>query len=85
MSDAWPARLSPQAATHLAELAPTVQEMVRDILDIASRSPWSWPQWDRTDPEGEDVRRASIGALTVVYWVNRNLGHLRVLTIVWAG
>ncbi|MFI7360417.1 hypothetical protein ACIBTP_41770 [Streptomyces avidinii] len=58
---------------------------VRDVLDTASLSPWSRPQWDRTDPEGEDVRRASIGALTDVYWVNRNLGHLRVLTIVWAG
>ncbi len=85
MSDVWPVRLTPQAAAHLAALDPSVQEMVRDLLDIAARSPWSWPQWDRTDPEGEDVRRASIGPLTVVYWINRFLGHLRVLTIVWAG
>ncbi|MEU9235591.1 hypothetical protein [Streptomyces subrutilus] len=83
MSDVWPARLAPQAANYLAALDPHVQEMVRDVLDIASRSPWSWPQWDRTDPEGEDVRCASIGRLTVVYWVNRSLGRLRVLSVVW--
>ncbi|MEV7523533.1 hypothetical protein [Streptomyces sp. NPDC091371] len=84
MSDAWPARLAPRAAACLAGLDPAVREMARDVLDIASRSPWSWPQWDRTDPEGEDVRCAAVGPLTVVYWINRNLGHLRVLDIVWA-
>ncbi|MFC9955215.1 hypothetical protein ACFVIN_33170 [Streptomyces prasinus] len=85
MSDAWPARLAPSVSTYLADLAPAVQEMVRDLLDIASRSPWSWPQWDRTDPEGEDLRRASVGPLTVVYWINRSHGHLRVIDIVWVG
>ncbi|MGP3690306.1 hypothetical protein ACTVZO_37380 [Streptomyces sp. IBSNAI002] len=85
MADAWPARLAPQASACLAALDPPVQEMVRDVLDIASRSPWSWPQWDPTDPEGEDVRCASVGPLNAVYWVNRTLGHLRVLSILWAG
>ncbi|MFD5493404.1 hypothetical protein ACFWH4_10860 [Streptomyces sp. NPDC127091] len=85
MSDAWPAQLAPSVSTYLADLDPAVQEMVRDLLDIASRSPWSWPQWDRTSPEGEDLRRASVGPLTVVYWINRSLGHLRVIDIVWAG
>ncbi len=79
----WPARLSPQAAKTLTDLPATVQEMVRDILDIASRAPWGWPQWDTTDPDGEDLRTASIGPLTAVYWINRAAGRLHVIDIVW--
>lgn len=41
MSDAWRARLALPVSTYLAELDPPVQEMVRDLLDIASSSPWS--------------------------------------------
>lgn len=61
------------------------QEMVRDVLDIAVRSPWGWPQWNAGDPEGEDVRAASVGQLSVVYTVNRLTRHLSVLDIVWLG
>ncbi|MDX2692213.1 hypothetical protein [Streptomyces ipomoeae] len=85
MSQAWPARLSPNASKTLAALEAQVQEMVRDVLDIASRQPWGWSQWDPTDVEGEDLRTASVGPLTVVYWINRPREHLYVLDIVWAG
>jgi hypothetical protein len=36
----WPALLSPQAGKTLSELPPHAVEMVRDVLDIASRTPW---------------------------------------------
>ncbi|MGW3414561.1 hypothetical protein [Streptomyces sp. NPDC000888] len=85
MTPAWPARLSPNASKYLAAQEPEVQEMVRDVLDIASRQPWGWPQWDPTDIEGEDLRTAGVGPLTVVYWINRAHEHLYVLDIVWAG
>ncbi|MDQ8705429.1 hypothetical protein RCO28_23455 [Streptomyces sp. LHD-70] len=67
------------------ELPDHVREMTRDALDLASRSHWGWPQWDPTDPEGEDVRRAEVGPLTVVYTVNRPGAHLYVLAVTWAG
>lgn len=53
--------------------------MVREVLDIASRQPWGWPQWDLTDPEGPDLRRADVGPLTVVYFINRPRELLYVL------
>ncbi|MEV7617150.1 hypothetical protein [Streptomyces sp. NPDC089799] len=81
----WPARLSPQAAKALATLPEHAAEMVRDVLDIASRGPWSFPAFDRRDPEGEDVRSASVGQLTAVYFINRPLGRLYVIDIVWLG
>lgn len=75
MSDTpWPARLSPGALAALQVLPEHAQEMVRDVLDIAGR-----------DPEGEDVRSASVGQLTAVYWINCPAGHLYVLGIVWLG
>ncbi|MFH8716092.1 hypothetical protein [Streptomyces zaomyceticus] len=40
----WAARLSPQAAKSLTALPDPAREMVRDLLDIAVRSPWGWPQ-----------------------------------------
>ncbi|WP_406004844.1 hypothetical protein OG440_00665 [Streptomyces sp. NBC_00637] len=61
------------------------KEMVRDVLDIAARSPWGWPQWNAGDPEGEDVRAASIGQLSVVYVINRLTWRLSVLDVVWIG
>ncbi|MEU6214339.1 hypothetical protein ABZ891_31140 [Streptomyces sp. NPDC047023] len=36
----WAVRLSPQAAKTIAELPAPAREMVRDVLDIAVRSPW---------------------------------------------
>ncbi|WP_331733266.1 hypothetical protein OHU34_44475 (plasmid) [Streptomyces sp. NBC_00080] len=81
----WTVRLSPQAAKVLTELPAPAKEMVRDILDIAVRSPWGWPQWNARDPEGEDVRAASIGQLSVVYVINRLTRRLSVLDVVWLG
>jgi hypothetical protein len=85
VSDGWPARLSVQASSYLADLPNEVQQMVHDLLDLASRSPGDFPQWDKTDPDGSDLRRASIGSLTVVYLINRQMRHLHVLDVVWAG
>lgn len=81
----WAVRLSAQAAKTLTELPEHAKETVRDVLDIAVRSPWGWPQWNAGDPEGEDVRAASVGQLSVVYVINRLTRHLSVLDIVWLG
>ncbi|MCM2394421.1 hypothetical protein [Streptomyces albipurpureus] len=81
----WAVRLSAQAAKTLTELPEHATEMVRDVLDIAARSPWGWPQWNAGDPEGEDVRAASVGQLSVVYVINRLTRHLSVLDIIWIG
>ncbi|MER5974404.1 hypothetical protein ABT112_32650 [Streptomyces sp. NPDC002055] len=45
--------------------------------------PWGFRQWNADDPEGEDVRHASVGQLSLTYWVNRPLRRLSVLTITW--
>ncbi|MEU9575557.1 hypothetical protein AB0D62_38170 [Streptomyces massasporeus] len=77
MSDTpWPARLSPKALSVSEELPEHPQEMVRDVLDSVGRDPWSSPPFDVRDPEGEDVRPASVGQLTAVYWINRTAGRL---------
>ncbi|MEU4359634.1 hypothetical protein [Streptomyces virginiae] len=81
----WAVRLSPRAAKTLTGLPAPAQEMVRDVLDIAVRSPWGWPQWNTGDPEGEDVRAASVGQLAVVYTVNRLTRRMSVLDIIWLG
>ncbi|MGP4003507.1 hypothetical protein [Streptomyces sp. 8N706] len=86
MSDAaWQARLSPQALTAVDDLPEHAREMLRDVLDIASRDPWSFPAFNNRDPEGEDVRSASVGQLTAVYWINRTAGRLYVINILWLG
>jgi hypothetical protein len=77
----WAVRLSPQAAKTLT----AAKEMVRDVLDIAVRSPWGWPQWNASDPEGEDVRASSVGQLSVVYVINRLTRNLSVLDVIWIG
>jgi hypothetical protein len=63
----WPARFSPQAAGTAKELPGHAREMLRDMMDIAGRDPWSFPAFNSRDPEGEDVRSASVGGLTGVY------------------
>ncbi|MFI2471640.1 hypothetical protein ACH475_35600 [Streptomyces globisporus] len=55
------------------------------MLDIASRYPWSFRPFDARDPEGEDVRSASVGQLTAVYRINRPAGRLYVVDLVWLG
>ncbi|MEU0007987.1 hypothetical protein ABZ079_27865 [Streptomyces sp. NPDC006314] len=85
MSDTFSARLSPKALDVLAKLPDHAQQIVRDVLDIAGRDPWSFPAFDSRDPEGEDVRSASVGQLTVVYWINRPAARLYVVDILWLG
>lgn len=81
----WLARLSPKALAVVEELPGHAREVVRDVLDIAGRDPWSFPPFDARDPEGEDVRSASVGQITAVSWINRPAGRLYVIDIVWLG
>ncbi|MFF8036237.1 hypothetical protein [Streptomyces sp. NPDC016626] len=46
----WPVRLSPPAVKTLTELPEHAKEMVRDILDIAVRSPWGLAPVERRRP-----------------------------------
>ncbi|MET9663043.1 hypothetical protein [Streptomyces sp. NPDC006510] len=46
---------------------------------------WGFRQWNAEDLEGEDVRYASVGQLSLTYWVNRPLRRQTVLNIVWLG
>ncbi|MER5662741.1 hypothetical protein [Streptomyces mirabilis] len=78
-------RLSPPAAKVLAGLPEHAEQMVWDVLDSAAGNPWGFPQWGVGDPEGEDVRIASVGRLSVIFFANRALRHLSVLDIVWLG
>ncbi|MBZ6093591.1 hypothetical protein KVH02_35715 [Streptomyces olivaceus] len=55
-----------------------------DILAAAADDPFGFRQFD-TDDEGEDVRYAAVGQLSVTYRVNRPLHSLTVLNIVWIG
>ncbi|MFD3585770.1 hypothetical protein [Streptomyces sp. NPDC058683] len=62
-----------------------VREMLRNVLDIAGRDPWSFQPFNARDPEGEDVHSAAVGQLTAVYWINGPAGRLYVVDIVWLG
>ncbi|MFD5411590.1 hypothetical protein [Streptomyces nojiriensis] len=70
-------RLSTPAVKVLAGLPEHTEETVRDLLDTAAPAPW-----DPDDPEGDDVRIASAGRLSVIHFANRLLRHLSVLDIV---
>jgi hypothetical protein len=78
-------RFSALAAKVLDTLPEHVEDMVWDVLDAATGDPWGFRQWNTDDPEGEDVRHASVGQLSLTYWVNRPLRRLSVLTITWLG
>jgi hypothetical protein len=78
-------RLSAPAAKILDTLPEHVEDMVWDVLDAAAADPWGYHQWNTDDPEGEDVRHASVGQLSITYWVNRPRRRLSVLTITWLG
>ncbi|WP_327110922.1 hypothetical protein OG206_00290 [Streptomyces sp. NBC_01341] len=84
-SQPYAVRISAQAAKVLAELPDHAEETVWDVLDAAAASPWGFTQWDADDPEGEDIRIASVGQLSVIFFANRILRHLSVLDIVWLG
>ncbi|WP_329295457.1 hypothetical protein [Streptomyces sp. NBC_01455] len=78
-------RLSAQAAKVHDGLPEHAEQMLWDVLDAAAGNPWGFPQWDAGDPEGEDVRIASVGQLSVIFFANRVMRHLSVLDIVWLG
>ena len=78
-------RFSPLAAKVLAELPEHAEQMVWDLLDVAAADPWGFRQWNPADPEGADVRIASVGRLSVIYFANNLLAHLSVLHVVWLG
>ncbi|MFF3932923.1 hypothetical protein [Streptomyces hirsutus] len=77
-------RLMPSVAKVLDALPEHAEHMVWDVLDAAAENPWGFPQWDADDPEGEDVRIASVGQLSVIF-TNRAMRHLSLLDIVWLG
>ncbi|WP_406835017.1 hypothetical protein ACICHK_41330 (plasmid) [Streptomyces sp. AHU1] len=71
---------SAPAAKVLDTLPEQVEDMVWDVLDATAADPWGFEQWNTEDPEGENVRHASVGQFSLTYWVNRRLS---VLTITW--
>ncbi|MFD6280165.1 hypothetical protein ACFWFI_32085 [Streptomyces sp. NPDC060209] len=78
-------RLSAPAAKVLDTLPEHAEDIVWDVLDAAAADPWGFRQWNTEDPEGEDIRHASVGQLSLTYWINRPLNSLSVLTITWLG
>ncbi|MGW6744877.1 hypothetical protein ACWGDX_29775 [Streptomyces sp. NPDC055025] len=78
-------RFSTAAAKVLATLPEHAGDTVWDVLDAAAADPWGFQRWNADDVEGEDVRYASVGQLSLTYWVNRPLRRLSVLSIVWLG
>ncbi|MFM9700060.1 hypothetical protein [Streptomyces europaeiscabiei] len=60
----------------LTTLPEHAEQMVWDVLVAAAADPWGFGQWDADDPEGEDVRIASVGQLSVIYFTNRALRRL---------
>lgn len=78
-------RFSTPAAKALASLPEHAEGMVWDILDAAAADPWGFHQWNPGDPEGRDVRLASVGRLSLTYWINRPLHRLSVLNVLWLG
>ncbi|MFE6335888.1 hypothetical protein ACFVP3_37215 [Streptomyces sp. NPDC057806] len=78
-------RVSAPAAKFLDFLPEHAVDTVWDILAAAAADPWGFRQFDTDDEEGEDVRYAAVGQLSVTYWINRPMHSLTVLNIVWLG
>ncbi|MET7344651.1 hypothetical protein [Streptomyces sp. NPDC005547] len=78
-------RVSAAAAKVLDALPDHAEDTAWDILTAAADNPWGFPQFDADDQEGEDVRYAAIGQLSLTYWINRHRHSLTVLNIVWLG
>ncbi|MFF1560687.1 hypothetical protein [Streptomyces sp. NPDC058279] len=81
----YAARFSASAAKALDTLPEHAEGTVWDVLDAAAADPWGFGQFNADDLEGEDVRYASVGQLSLTYWVNRPPHRLTVLNIVWLG
>ncbi|MGX9923573.1 hypothetical protein ACWIG4_27410 [Streptomyces sp. NPDC002248] len=78
-------RVSAPAAKALDALPEHAVDTVWDILAAAAADPWGFRQFDTDDDEGEDVRYAAVGQLSVTFWINRSRHSLTVLNIVWLG
>ncbi|GHH57135.1 hypothetical protein [Streptomyces candidus] len=78
-------RVCAPAAKALDALPGHAADTVWDILAAAAADPWGFAQFDTDDDEGEDVRYAAVGQLSLTYWINRPLHSLTVLNIVWLG
>ncbi|MEU0704402.1 hypothetical protein ABZ513_26770 [Streptomyces bacillaris] len=78
-------RFSAPAAKVLTTLPEHVEDTVWDVLEAAAAAPWGFRQWNAEDIEGEEVRYAAVGQLSLTYWINRPLRRLTVLNIVWLG
>lgn len=78
-------RFSTSAAKVLGTLPEHAEETAWDILDAAAADPWGFPRWNPDDPEGQDVRLASAGRLSLTHWINRPLRRLSVVNILWLG
>nr|WP_203643350.1 hypothetical protein [Streptomyces sp. SID14478] len=78
-------RVSAPAAKVLDALPEHAEDIVWDILAAAAADPWGFRRFDTDDEEGEDVRYAAVGQLSLTYWINRPLQSMTVLNIVWLG
>ncbi|MGR4852023.1 hypothetical protein [Streptomyces sp. LARHCF252] len=78
-------RFSAPAAKVLDTLPEHAEDTVWDVMDAAAGDPWGFRQWNADDSAGEDVRYASVGQLSLTYWVNRPLRRLTVRNIVRLG
>ncbi|MGW2841880.1 hypothetical protein ACWCWD_29345 [Streptomyces sp. NPDC001493] len=78
-------RVSAPAAKTLDALPEHAVDTAWDILAAAADDPWGFRQFDTSDEEGEDIRYAAVGQLSVTFWINRPLHSLTVLNIVWLG
>ncbi|MFC8270340.1 hypothetical protein ACFUIZ_32165 [Streptomyces cinereoruber] len=78
-------RVSAPAAKVLDALPEHAADTVWDILAATADNPFGFRQFDTDDDEGEDIRYAAVGQLSLTYWINRPLHSLTVLNIVWLG
>ncbi|MCX5077667.1 hypothetical protein OG321_34885 [Streptomyces sp. NBC_00424] len=85
MTEPYAVRFSAPAAKTLDALPEHIEDTVWDVLDAAAADPWGFRQFNADDPEGQDVRHASVGQLSLTYWVNRSLRRLSVINITWLG
>ncbi|MFE9853436.1 hypothetical protein ACFYPN_32240 [Streptomyces sp. NPDC005576] len=56
---------SAPAAKVLDTLPEHAEDTVWDVLDAAAADPWGFRQWNSDDPEGADVRHATVGQLSL--------------------
>lgn len=56
-------RFSAPATKVLEALPEHAEDTVWDVLDAAAADPWGFRQFNADDPEGEDVRHATVGQL----------------------